>query len=270
MGIATLFLEYYLLDFLGIGKNLLCGLVINDKFIYQCALVKERILAEQMQLVELYGIYAAFNVHCRFQSKRFLLLERQQLHTHAFDVIQFLAAELFKEHLRVRFKHTIGTHSPTAARSRQIGEIEHIIAVIDNVSLETRVAEGFLVHRQESEHHIQTFTLGTFGRTVRDYGFKRFVILDSRLCRSRSIASLHIIVLRLLRCSLLLEVILISIYRHAFAHVHRNLKAVGILNKYNILAAETGHHSTATLVYKSNFISYLHMQLSLLFSKLRR
>ena len=99
MGIALFLLEDYLLYLLGIGEDFLCRFVIDNKVIYERALIEERILAEQMQLIELYGINATLDIHCGLQCKRLLILERKKLHTHMLDVIQFLAAELLEEHL---------------------------------------------------------------------------------------------------------------------------------------------------------------------------
>ena len=75
--IALFLLKDNLCYLFGIGKYLLRRLVINNKFVYQCTLIKERILTEKMQLVELDGIYTAFNIHCRLKGKGLLLLERQ-------------------------------------------------------------------------------------------------------------------------------------------------------------------------------------------------
>ena len=98
--LVTLFLlKYYLLDLLGIGEHLLCRLVIDHKLIDERTLIKESVLAEEVQLVELHGVDATLDVHRSLEREWLALLEREQLNAHALDVVKFFTAELLEEHL---------------------------------------------------------------------------------------------------------------------------------------------------------------------------
>ena len=227
-----------------------------------------------MQFIELYHIYADFHTDSRFHCERTVIFECHQLYHHTFTVVQLGLFELLQQKFRIRLYQTMRTGCPGLSFGTRIGIIHIIITIVHQICLERCSADSLDILRNKSQKNIQdisTFHLGlTINRYLRFLQTDRLRLRNLRLhsrrpCRSSGRAQL------LLFFPLLLgsrfgcrsgDIIIIGLYHHTFVYGHRYVKTVGIFHQHDVFPLKSCHNTAPNFAEETNFISYLHSNLS--------
>ena len=227
-----------------------------------------------MQFVELHLVDAELHVANRLCHKLLVALEREQLETHAVNLVQLIECETLHIHLRVRLQFSLAAQRVCAALYAHVQIVNVVVAVVNEIASETCLREVFHILRHERIVHIQhitTLALLHF-RLVRYFSVRSVILVfillhvfvhlvDLRL--HRHVERIGISCRRLLHSTLLLyrlryRVVVATAHHHKVRHRRRNLKTVFILHQRYIFTLKTGNASAADITQELYFISYLH------------
>ena len=104
-----------------------------------------------MQLIELHWIQTELHVGSRLEEERLILLVGYHLDGDMPHLIEHVTTEFLDEELRVWFYLSTALQRPGITLSYEIGILDIIVAVVDEVSLETGIRDFLDIHRHESE-----------------------------------------------------------------------------------------------------------------------
>ena len=250
-GIKALLLAETLLQLLGVDNQRTGGFVAFHNGIEQGILLKEIVLDKGVTLVELHGLNAQLHVNQRFQQEGFVALVSHELHAHALPIVERVTSKLLQIELGVRLHLCLVAQFPRTAFNGQEGEVEVIVAVVDEIDLEVRLVETVDIHRHKGKiggKHIPSPTL--LCRCLEGDGTFVFFLLTG---------TLGCFLLRLVdHANHALRVIVLFVDNNHLAEGHGHLKTVGILHEDNILGLESGHSAAANLIDKFYLISNFH------------
>ena len=120
-----------------------------------------------MQLVELHRIQTELHVGSWFEKERLILLVDHHLDGDMPHLIKHVTTELLNEELRVWFYLSTALQRPGITLSYEIGILDKIVAVVDEVSLETGIRDFLDIHRHEGKISAELVATITFtGRSL--------------------------------------------------------------------------------------------------------
>ena len=278
VGDNLLVLIHLLLQSLGVNDQWSCHLIILHDSEEQGRCLEEIILLEEMQLVELHRIQTELNVGSRLEEERLILLVGHHLDGDMSHLIKHVTTELLDEKLRVRFYLSTTLQRPGITLSYEIGILDKIVAVVDEVSLETGIRDFLDIHRYESEISAELVATITFtgwslegNLTVGSIIFVHIHIhLHIMLVEDRLDASAIVLQFRVgtFLCSLFGIHFGRNHFTHGivvlFHHYHvvdgsRNLEAILVHHHHDIFTLEAGDLSASHFTQESYFITYFHL-----------
>ena len=225
--------------------------MLNDG-VDECGLLKEIVLLERMQLIELHGINAHLHIHGRLQYKGFFAFIGQYLHSHALQMVQVFTSELFQEELRVWLYLSSMAQRPATRFTTAVAEAHVVVAVVDKKGLKARMGKLFHIDGHESQISRKMLAaLALFRWPLEGYRpvgwlfFFLFLLLLSLLLHLDHMAS----------------VVVLLANDHHLAYLHRHLEAIFVFHQHNVLSLETGHTAASHFAHESYFISNLHRYL---------
>ena len=119
--------------------------------------VEVHVFVEAVHLVEFSGVNPEF-YGCRiFQLESFALLECNVLDAYTLQICQVVVGQLFEQHLRVRLHYAVIATIPNAvAAARGIDEIEIVVAVVYDVSVECGCVQMFDFGGFVAEYNVES------------------------------------------------------------------------------------------------------------------
>ena len=231
-----------------------------------------------MQLVELHHVEPQLHADGGLQHERLVLLPCHDLHGQPLQVIELRTVEGLDERFGVGFEGRLPTQMPCRPLCRGQHDAQVVVGIVDDVCLEARRCQLTGILGYECETHVEHVTalslhrLGLEGH--RSVG--RVIILIIRGyatrgqgCRNGFVAHRRGTVSRCCRLGLLagtlcrtgvwpLEIIGVGLYHHHLRAEHRDVKAILVFNKYDVLALKARYGSASHFIEEAHFLSYFH------------
>ena len=278
VGDDLLVLIHLLLQSLRVDDQRSCHLIILHDGKEQGRCLEEIILLEEMQLVEFHRIQAELHVGSRLEKERLILLVGHHLDGDMSHLIEHVTTELFDEELRVRLHLTTSLQCPGITLSHEIGVLDIIVAVVDEVSLETGIRDFLDIHRYEGEISAElvaavtltgwslegNLTVGSI-ILVHIHIHLHIMLVEDRFDASAVVLQFRVgtFLSSLLGIHLgrnhLTHGIVVLLHHYHVVDGSRNLEAILVHHHHDIFTLETGDLSASHFTQESYFITYFHL-----------
>ena len=160
--VEALFLLHGALELAAVDAHLAGWTVVGDNLHGDDRHVKVGILVEAMHLVELGDVEALLDEGGILELEALALLECHILHGHMGHAVEVVVAELLEFDLDVGLDDAVVAGLPlaVAVAAGHIGEIEEVVAVVDQRGIEGGRVQVLDLARLISQHYVEHFALG--------------------------------------------------------------------------------------------------------------
>ena len=250
--VGRFLLHHLLLQLLGVDVDAHGHAVVLDDGMHQRGLLEEVVLLKGVELVELHGIDAQLQADGLLQQEGLVFLVGHELHGHALHLVERLAPEFLDEELGVGLYLARRLQAPGVALGGHVGIADVVVAVVDEIGLETGVGDGLQVDGHEgkidAEHVAPAALLDGWTEGDGAVGRLHFGLLYGSLLLGVQLRGHH-----------LGYVIVVGIDDNHLAAGRRYLEAVFVFHQDQVFSLEAGDDAAAGLGKESHFISYFHI-----------